>query len=427
MKPKKRFFAVLRHGALMVRRNLQRYAMLSVTIVLSLSFLLGYLLYTDASLYNRYKELFSWDRGNIAVHELASNARKMEVFLQEAGEVGETISYLTYQLGIGIVDTHLSMENSDGTLTDVSLTHWNVMALPDYCWTNMDWVFGEGEIVWLDGRKEFRLEADECVVSEQFFFALGLDKMEDPSYDFKFVQGYCEHDVELDLHIAGYIQDTQAMDFSGEHMMNQLYSPRLLVSTKLLDQICAMGGDGTIIGVYGVLYTDSPAQVEQLAEKMGYDSIWRVYSAQDEALAEIRSAKGTKATIACAMLLLLGINLYSSFSNALNERKFEIGVKRALGASAWSIVRQFLYESLIVMVVNILISVALVTDIFIVYKVIYEHTPDQYGTYSDWILYISPHSVAMFGLCAVTLTVVFSLIFAYKSTRVEIVQYLKAE
>mgnify|MGYP002869020339 FL=1 len=134
-----------------------------------------------------------------------------------------------------------------------------------------------------------------------------------------------------------------------------------------------------------------------------------------------------KALICGAMLIILGINLYSCFANALNERRFEIGVKRALGASAGSIVKQFLYESLCVMAVNILVSVALVADIFIVYKFIYERTPNEYGQYFQWTIYISPHSIAMFAVCTITLTVVFSLIFAYKSTQVRIADQLKAE
>ena len=160
---------------------------------------------------------------------------------------------------------------------------------------------------------------------------------------------------------------------------------------------------------------------------MGYSWVQSMYEWQDNAMEMMQSQAGNKAIIACALLVLLGINLYSSFTNALSERKFEIGVKRAIGASAWSIVLQFLYESIIVMLANILVAVAVVADVFIVYMYIYERTPDEWGMYNDFILYISPHSVAMFALCAVTLTIVFSIIFAYKSTRVEIVQYLKAE
>ena len=50
------------HAAQMVWRNRRRYAFLSVTIVLSFSLLLGYLLYTDSRNYNNYKEIFSRDR-----------------------------------------------------------------------------------------------------------------------------------------------------------------------------------------------------------------------------------------------------------------------------------------------------------------------------------------------------------------------------
>ena len=48
---------VLAHAFVMVRKHIRSYALLSVTIVLSFSLLLGYLVYTDTSLYNEYKEL----------------------------------------------------------------------------------------------------------------------------------------------------------------------------------------------------------------------------------------------------------------------------------------------------------------------------------------------------------------------------------
>ena len=99
-------------------------------------------------------------------------------------------------------------------------------------------------------------------------------------------------------------------------------------------------------------------------------------------------------------------------------------VETAVGASAWSIVRQFLYESLLVMMANVAISIALVVNVGVLYKIFMEW---QSGFLDTYVLYLTPHSMVIFGACAVTLTVVFSLIFAYKSTQVEIVQYLKAE
>ena len=79
-------------------------------------------------------------------------------------------------------------------------------------------------------------------------------------------------------------------------------------------------------------------------------------------------------------------------------------------------------ESIIVMAANILISVVLVADAMLIYKFI------QWTFYGvEWVAEISLYSIAMFLICAVSLTVVFSGIFAYKSSRVEIAKHLKAE
>ena len=183
-------------------------------------------------------------------------------------------------------------------------------------------------------------------------------------------------------------------------------------------------------GRYAVFYSENPEKIYQLATDIGFDVSLgdSVYRWQDAVRETIMTRKSTKALITCAMLLILGINLYSSFSNALSERKFEIGVKRAIGASSFSIVRQFLYESMIVMVVNILISVALVVDMALIYRLVMQNTVAKTNPfYQTYTLYLSPHSIGMFLTCSLTLTVVFSLIFAYKSTQVQVIDYLKAE
>ena len=122
------------------------------------------------------------------------------------------------------------------------------------------------------------------------------------------------------------------------------------------------------------------------------------------------------------MLVLLAINLYSSFSNVLETRNFEIGVKRAVGASKWSIIRQFLYEALLVLGFDAILSAALVADGLIFYKLAQKAIKSAF-----WVAYISPYSIAIYVISSIGLTIAFSLLFAYKATRVEIVQYLKAE
>lgn len=147
-----------------------------------------------------------------------------------------------------------------------------------------------------------------------------------------------------------------------------------------------------------------------------------VYSIQDQARSYISTQNTNKLYTVVILVLILGVNLYSSFQNALSERKFEIGVRQALGASPGNIIRQFMLESFLVMAANVLLSVVLVADALILYKFI------QWTVYGEtWIAEISAYSVAMFGVCSVSLTALFSGVFAYKASRVEIVKHLKAE
>lgn len=355
------------------------------------------------------------------LHDFTRNNQKLQALLEKISEVENTQHYLLYQSAAGATETVYAHDSGS-----IRLHNWQLYFYPDHCWTTPLFWWPAGDIIWTDGRtaEDIRLDTYEAIINEGLYFALGFDQIQNPVYTFRFDSG-----LELTLQIVGYAKDPIPFHLDQENgTEGKSYSNHLILSTKLLDaekDIWAI--EETTPNRYIVIHTGDPEQVWNLAQNVGYEEGSSVFSEQNEALQAIRLEKRNKAIIACAMLLLLGVNLYSCFTNALNDRKFEIGVKRAIGASAFSIVRQFLYESLIVMTVNIFLSVVLVADIFIIYKFFYERTPNEWGEYLKWIIYISPQSVAMFAVCAVSLTIVFSLIFAWKSTQVEIVQYLKAE
>ncbi len=431
----RRPLSLLRHARIMVGRTFRSYAMLSVTIVLSFSLLLGYLVFTDSNLYNRYKDIFARDRHVITVRDNHLEQAKVNLLLEKAGDIGQTHTYTYFSAGVQIYG-----DGTEFTLADTGETLSGVPVFTVYCLPQT--IFGlyywdeEIPVTWLPGqeRDQLSLYPGEAVMEQSWFQALGLDEQEEPVYTLCLrdrntgLGGEQETFVERQVRIVGTVRTTDPISFDPDLSALTLrgsYSPSLLLSAADFgpDVMPKLGWVRTL-----VFYTDAPEQVQQLAESMHLDGgISSIYQAQNKALETMRTEKRTKAVITAALLLLLGINLYSSFSNALNERKFEIGVKRALGASKWSIIRQFLYESILVMLVNILLSIVLVTDLCLIYKRIYETTPNISGLYFDWIIYASPYSVAMFALCSVTLTIVFSLIFAYKSTQVEIVEYLKAE
>ena len=431
-----KLFAVLRHACTMVGRRLKTYAFLSVTIILSFSFLLGYLLLTDSQLYNDHKLNFSRRRGDVGiiVHNGRNDAGRQRMLYANLDAIENTQYYTAY---FGVFEEmaiyyDVSMYNmSPGA--SINLRYLGALFLPDYAWLDLEdygaadyaGYDGGSEIVWLDSRetKDFTLEVDQVILSEKVYRLLRLEEEAEPVFPLRTTDG-----INTQLRVAGYIKADEPYDYDYEGWLHN--TPTMILSVKFLDWLAnngvqLWGDDESLIEntIYFV-YSETPERVVALAKTMGYSWVQSMYEWQDNAMEMMQSQAGNKAIIACALLVLLGINLYSSFSNAMNERKYEIGVKRAVGASAWSIVRQFLYESLLVMLANVAISIALVVNVGVLYKIFMEWQSNFLDTY---VLYLTPHSMVIFGACAVTLTVVFSLIFAYKSTQVEIVQYLKAE
>ncbi len=419
--------SILRHSVMMVGRTIKSYGLLSVTITLTFSLLLGYLVFTDTKLYNQYKSIFAKDP-NLATYSagLPEHDALMSKLVEKAEEMDNTRYYIRYCLQLPQYFGQYTMTDTGGEL---KISYLHIYSLPDS-------VFGiaTGDylcpVTWLPGqeRETIRLSGNEAILSVEWFYALGLDKMEEPTYTVRLPYENDSGRYTYSFRIVGIVDDPYDDALTGITLLDDgtdnattLYQPSLYVNMQYL------GPDNTSSqlswGRACVLYTYEPRKLIQITDNLGIDVNFRnAVEAQDKALETIRAQKQVKYIIAAAMLLLLGINLYSSFTNALSERRFEIGVKRAIGASGFDIVRQFFYESLLVMCANTLLSVALVTDLAIIYKFIMEQTE-----WKDYIIYFSPYSIAMFAVCAVTLTVVFSLIFAYKSTQVQIVDHLKAE
>lgn len=420
--------SIIRHAFLMVTRTIKSYGLLSVTITLTFSLLLGYLVFTDTKLYNQCKSIFAIDP-NLATynpHGLSEHDALMSKLVEKVEAMDNTRYYIEYSLQVPQYDDLYTMTDTGGKL---KISYLDICSLPGN-------VFGiaAGDylcpITWLPGqeRETIRLTGNEAILSTEWFCALGLDEMEAPTYTVRLPYKNETGRNTYSFRIVGIVDNPYDDALTGITLLDDgtdnattVYQPILYVNMEYL------GPENTSSqlswGRTCVLYTSEPRELITITDNLGIDVNFRnAVEAQDKALEIIRAQKQVKFIIAAAMLLLLGINLYSSFTNALSERRFEIGVKRAIGASSFDIVRQFLYESLLVMCANTLLSVALVADLAIIYKFIMEQTE-----WMDYIIYFSPYSIAMFAVCAVTLTVVFSLIFAYKSTQVQIVDYLKAE
>ena len=442
---KRKPFGILRHAVQMVGRNLRSYAMLSVTIILSFSILLGFMGYMDSEHYNTYKRIFALDRGLLRVSSAKLNASGANLLQQKAEEYGttHTLQTLRYLCNLSMNQWRLP------TGEKISGMHIAAYAVQRECWflesdfrSSMELPYA---VTWLDGResKNITLEKGQILMDEQLYQALGLTEKNNM---LQLQMKHSESAITGDMtEISGAFQvvgtvpnseplelETYTVESTREtfvRLKGREYTPVLVFS---LDDL----NPNTLPGVCNrtvIFHSDQPENIRALIKNLEPNlQPTCVYESQNRALEAIRTEKGTKAIIAALLMLILGINLYSSFENALNDRKFEIGVKRAMGASGFSIIRQFFYESMIVMVANILISVALVVDLGLLLKLYRQLTlKDMEGIahfeFETYSLYITPYSVGMFAVCAVVLTVVFSFVFAYKTTQVQIVDYLKAE
>lgn len=407
---------MLVHAVQMVRKNLKNYALLSVTVVLSFSGLLAYLMYTDSSLYNNYKEILSRDSHVIYISNTANDRSKEWALLDALSEQGLQSSYIRQQIF-----------SRSAALDETYLVSNTVFVIPSHVWG----IYEAGntrpyEVTWLDGRTEtdISLGMNEIVIPRGLYQLLGMDQKDTPVYELwlQAESSSSSGDVyfPVECTVTGLIEDNGEIDWYTTSIGQQIATFPVYVSQTTVEVV-----SGNAEPTYTVrdllLYTSDPAAAVQRIDQLGLDHV-NTYSLQQNAYRELQLRSQTKAIIALALFILLTINLYGCFMNTLERRKFEVGVKRAIGASGGAIMGQFLLEGIIVMLCNLLLSVVLVVDGFLVYKYIWQRINGE-----PWTITLSGASIGMFVGVGICLTLLFSALFAYKSTQVEVIQQLKAE
>lgn len=412
----KRWFSMLVHAVQMVRKNLKNYALLSVTVVLSFSGLLAYLMYTDSSMYNNYKEILSRDSHVIYISNTANDRSKERALLDALSEQGLQSSYIRQQIS-----------SRSAALDETYLVTNTVFVIPSHVWG----IYEAGntrpyEVTWLDGRTEtdISLGMNEIVIPRGLYQLLGMDQKDTPVYELwlQAESSSSSGDVyfPVECTVTGLIENNGEIDWDTTSIGQQIATFPVYVSQATVEVV-----PGNTAPAYTVrdllLYTSDPAAAVQRINQLGLDYV-STYGQQQNAYRELQLRSQTKAIIALALFILLTINLYGCFMNTLERRKFEVGVKRAIGASGGAIMGQFLLEGIIVMLCNLLLSVVLVVDGFLVYKYIWQRINGEL-----WTITLSGTSIGMFVSVGICLTLLFSALFAYKSTQVEVIQQLKAE
>lgn len=414
---------ILKHSFLMIKKTYANYLLLSVTALLSFSIMFGYLMYTDSEIYNNYKELFSESPNIILSQNSANEAGSLKALTNQLDKLPETHYYY-----IKTTDAQTSF----GTECEVRL-------MPSYVWGIFTSARLSGETgpsrLMINGDWELSLEPGEAVVSEPMYHSITPDEDGKKRIRLVFTDGEGQSVLKLyeiigsySSEIAGYMKGSAQSDMeSGAELMDSKYeSDSVMNYITVSDPVYVSAAsvsdfDCEIENISLTIYTDKQELVIQQTRNLNL-ACEEIYTLQNTAISEKMSAVSNKYIIAAVLFVLLGINLYSSFANALNDRKFEIGTKRALGAGKPHIMLQFVTEGLAVMSVNIILSVCVVCAVMNIHKLVNELVFNN-----NYIITLNPESALLFAIFVFFLTLTFSLLFAYQCTRVEIVKYLKEE
>lgn len=401
----------------MAGRNMKSYVLLSITMIMSFALLLGFFVWTDSSLYNRYKYTNSASRNYAFIYrtDTLGEEGRYELFLDRLEDMEDTYYYKSFAGAVNLA--HYGDQNNT-IMAGVEFVPNDFFGYYQYkYYYNSSPIYNKAKII----AGESTFGADDEVIINKHFYDMLYDK-----------QGTTAVTVELPIEMGDGITELKTFKVVGiiEDLRVAPSSPEVVKfeeKTQYIHRVAVFAPQAVAkeYNKYGSgvlhIYSKRMSEVLTSASELGVSINSNVFY-MDRANEEIRDKVFLKGLSAVILFTLLAINLYSCFKNALNERRFEIGVKRAVGARKRDIVGQFFREGVIVMSSDIAVSIYVVFGLAVIYKAVRRIFFD-----TTWTIHISPYSAVTFLICAFFLSVSFSLIFAYQSATVEIASQLKAE
>lgn len=130
----------------------------------------------------------------------------------------------------------------------------------------------------------------------------------------------------------------------------------------------------------------------------------------------------TKRLVGILVFVLLFMNLSASFTNALKDRRYEIALRRSLGASPWRILQEFFLESAIVNFSAFLLSMILVTAIWYGYRLIV-----YFRSGLRYTVFLTEGDILVYVLMFLSILIFSGIQFAFQAMQTNIVQALQGE
>ncbi len=399
------------HACKMLRRNLRSYLMLSITLIFSFGVLLAFFVFSDSKSYNDYKEIMSSPREIVMAYARNDSFEELQILNQQVMEqIPGTSSYL-----YPVFPTILSQYENVYAEISVLPNHASIVfrdisdeTIFENYTTLVDVFQGQG----------FPLRENQAVINESFFRSLSPSGTLPISLQIPFLTSDGTNIIR-EVQVIGVCRDIHEEPLYYNTEMTLCGDVQIYTSQSILSEKDTQN----IIQKKPMVLFHSPSPEKVAAYAKHFDLVLHaVCIAQDAATERLHTQAKNKLLISLILYCLLSLNLYGCFSNALSDRRYEIGIKRALGASKATIVFQFFIEGLLVMLGSILISVLSISAIVALYKLYHLIILGK-----QWIFYVNPHSLLMFAICSVGMSLFLSLLFAFRATQTEISGQLKSE
>ena len=148
----------IRHALSMVIKNKRSYLMLSVTIVLSFTFFLSYMIYIDSNNMTQYgKDIYSDENIIEAMCPMeGSNNKKFDIFIKSLSKIKDTYYYVWK-------DAYMADSSYETTLPNC------LIVMPKSVWGMQDDLYNR---IFIVDNKEFVLNKNQAIVSKEMYDVL---------------------------------------------------------------------------------------------------------------------------------------------------------------------------------------------------------------------------------------------------------------
>lgn len=401
---------IYKHALAMVKEHRKSYILLSITIFISLGIVFAFLLFYDTRSFNNNKEFLKYPDNVGQVGEFGNNKETKEIFKKQMVGMKDTAveTWFTSSVNLSVYENYDKLVNAKVYYTNRDFFNYPV------CNTEFDRVdLIEGRLY---TQSEIANDENVIVIDKSLSKAFGNDSILNKKLKIPVKDANGNFHYE-DFQVVGVVSnrsDTKTVQKENDIELIQvdIYVP-ITQRNSLYMQ--------SPLEVYDTIISNKLREVTRLAMTQGI-YMTSMISTKDMINKEMSDATIVKAIILLIMVVILNINMFSTLSNLIKDRQKEIGIKRALGISNKKIILQFFIEMLLVLLSNVVVITVFGTSFSYIALLLYNFLND-----ATLVLYIQPYSLLLYFIISLFLILGNSLLISYLTTRVDIIQNIKAE